>query len=109
MATHRCIQKDFEEDFVKAKISLQDYLRRLQQWRDRYEKNLDSRPRTQPLDLLSHFLTDFQWSKFDEVEVPGQYTEVRSTFGSICLSIIKFIYVITGEEYEPELCQDSQV
>lgn len=58
-------------------MSLQEYLRRLQQWRDKYEKSLDSRPRTQSLDLLSHFLTDFQWNKFDEIEVPGQYTEVR--------------------------------
>lgn len=49
---------------------------RLQKWRDKYEALLDARPRNQPLDLLSHYLTEFQYSKFDEIEVPGQYTEV---------------------------------
>jgi transformation/transcription domain-associated protein len=38
---------------------------------------LDTRPRLQPLALLSHYLTEFQYSKIDEIEVPGQYTEVR--------------------------------
>jgi transformation/transcription domain-associated protein len=71
-------QKDYEDDFLRSKPSLYDYIRRLQQWRDKYEKYLDTRPRYQPLDLLSHYLTEFQYDKFDEVEVPGQYTEVRS-------------------------------
>jgi transformation/transcription domain-associated protein len=50
-------------------------MRRLQQWRDRYETYLDSRPRVQPLDLLSHYLTEFQYGKFEDIEVPGQYSE----------------------------------
>jgi len=29
------------------------------------------------LDHISHYLTEFQYGKFDEIEVPGQYTEVR--------------------------------
>lgn len=105
------LQKEFEEDFVKPKMSMQEYLRRLQQWRDKYEKSLDSRPRQQNLDLLSHFLTDFQWNKFDEIEVPGQYTEVRS------LRLTPLIYprvLLTqlfpiGEEYESELRQDPEI
>jgi hypothetical protein len=54
-----------------------EYIRRLQRWRDRQEKYLDSRPRIQSLDLLSHYLTEFQYGKFDDIEVPGQYTEVN--------------------------------
>jgi transformation/transcription domain-associated protein len=69
-------QKDFEEDFLKSKPSLNEYIRRLQSWRDRYEKLLDARPRTQTLDHLSHYLTEFQYAKFDDIEIPGQYTEV---------------------------------
>lgn len=61
---------------MHSKPLLEDYIRRLQHWRDRYEKYLDSRPRVQPLDLLSHWLVEFQYTKFDEVEVPGQYHEV---------------------------------
>jgi transformation/transcription domain-associated protein len=71
-------KKDYEEDFIKSKPSHNEYIRRLQQWRDRYEKHLDSRPRIQPLDLLSHYLSEFQYAKFDDIEVPGQYTEVCS-------------------------------
>lgn len=51
---------------------------RIQQMRDRFEVALDSRPRLQPLANLSHYLTEFQYSKVDEIEVPGQYMEVGS-------------------------------
>jgi len=70
------IQKDYEEDFVKGNPSHYEYILRLQQWRDKYEKLLESRPRVQSLDLLSHYLTEFQYGKSDDIEVPGQYTEV---------------------------------
>lgn len=70
------MQKDYEDDFIHSKPSLYEYIQRLQHWRGRYEKFLDARPRVQPLDLLSHWLVEFQYTKFDEVEVPGQYLEV---------------------------------
>ncbi|EMD40733.1 hypothetical protein CERSUDRAFT_111311 [Gelatoporia subvermispora B] len=72
-------RKEYEEDFVKSKPSLYEYIRRLQQWRDKYEKHLDSRPRYQSLEYSSHYLTEFQYGKFDEVEVPGQYTEDKDS------------------------------
>ncbi|KAH9943440.1 atypical/PIKK/TRRAP protein kinase [Epithele typhae] len=68
-------RKEYEEDFIKSKPSLSEYIRKLQQWRDKYERLLDVRPRAQSLDNLSHYLIEFQYTKFDEVEVPGQYTE----------------------------------
>ena len=34
--------------------------------------------------MLSHYLTEFQYSKVDEIEVPGQYTEVCLAFKSFC-------------------------
>lgn len=71
-------QKEYEEDFLKTKLVLNDYIRKLQQWRDKYERLLDARPRVQSLDQLSNYLIEFQHIKFDEVEVPGQYTEVRN-------------------------------
>lgn len=71
-------QKDYEDDFLKSKPNQQEYIQRLQQWRDKYEKHLKARPRIQSLDLLSHYLTEFQYGKFDEIEVPGQYTEVTT-------------------------------
>jgi transformation/transcription domain-associated protein len=48
------------------------------QWRDKYERILDLRPRLQPLDALNHYLIEFQYGKFDDIEIPGQYTEVSS-------------------------------
>lgn len=86
-------QTDYEDDFIKSNPLLPDYIRRLQHWRDRYEKYLDSRPRVQPLDLLSHWLTEFQYAKFDEVEVPGQYLEVR-TECIHCIEITNFFECI---------------
>jgi transformation/transcription domain-associated protein len=70
-------QKEYEDDFLRSKPPHYEYIQRLQRWRDKYEKYLDSRPRLQPLDILSHYLTEFQYGKFDDIEVPGQYTEVR--------------------------------
>ncbi|KAH7887705.1 hypothetical protein F5I97DRAFT_1804974 [Phlebopus sp. FC_14] len=72
-------RKEYEEDFLKGKPTHYEYIRRLQRWRDRQEKYLDSRPRFQSLDLLSHYLTEFQYGKFDEIEIPGQYTEDKDS------------------------------
>ncbi|KAL4241981.1 DNA Damage Response and Repair Kinase [Abortiporus biennis] len=68
-------RKDYERDFIESKPKLHDLIKRLQQWRDKYERHLKSRPRIQPLEMLSHYLTEFQFGKFDDIEVPGQYTE----------------------------------
>ena len=72
-------QKEYEEDFLKTPLTHYEYLRRLQNWRDRHERLLDSKPREQSLDLLSHYLVDFQYTRFDDIEVPGQYLEVRNS------------------------------
>ena len=61
---------------MNSKPNLHEYVQRLLQWRERYEKYLDGRPRFQSMDSISHYLTDFQHTKFDEIEVFGQYTEV---------------------------------
>ncbi|KAI3612149.1 histone acetylase complex subunit [Moniliophthora roreri] len=69
------IKREWEEDFMSSKLSHYEYIQRLQRWRDKFEALLDLRPRLQNLDSLSHYLTEFQYSKVDEIEVPGQYTE----------------------------------
>ncbi|KAJ7276442.1 hypothetical protein B0H12DRAFT_1227571 [Mycena haematopus] len=72
------VKKDFDEAFG-PKQTVYEYIQKLQQWRTRYEKNLDSKPRIQPLEALSHYLTEFQYLKVDEIEVPGQYTEDKDS------------------------------
>ncbi|KAF7332097.1 hypothetical protein MKEN_00090300 [Mycena kentingensis (nom. inval.)] len=67
-------RKDFEA-LSGSNPTVFEYIKKLQQWRMRYEKNLDMRPRTQSLDILSHYLAEFHYTRVDEIEVPGQYTE----------------------------------
>ena len=74
------LQSAIEKDFMKDMPRLREYIKRLQWWRDTYEKNLDARPRTQPLDQGGCNLIEFHHAKFDEVEVPGQYVQVSRLF-----------------------------
>ena len=55
---------------------LREYIKRLQWWRDMYERNLDCRPRVQALDQGGCNLIEFHRTKFDDVEIPGQYLQV---------------------------------
>lgn len=71
------MQKEYEEDFVKPKLTLAEYIQRLNLWREKYERYLDSRPRLQSLDTISHYLAEYPHGKYDDIEIPGQYTEVR--------------------------------
>lgn len=73
-------QAQFEEDFLKSKPTLRDYVERLQNWRDRYESLLNKRSKKANLESVSHWLVEFQYQKFDEIEVPGQYLKVRPEF-----------------------------
>jgi transformation/transcription domain-associated protein len=59
------------EDMPKLK----DYILRLQYWRDVYERSLDERGKTQSLDQHGCNLNEFHHTKFDEVDVPGQYLQ----------------------------------
>ena len=98
-------QAHFEQDFLLPKLTHQEYMQRLQSWRDRYERSLDSRPRTQSLDSISHYLTQFQYSKIDEIEVPGQYTEVRL----LSLVVERETDDRAGQGQQSELCSYPEV
>ena len=63
------------EQFVQQPITLREYITRLQKWQQRYEIALDARPRREQLDHGDCLLSDFHHSKFDDVEIPGQYIE----------------------------------
>ncbi|KAF9567316.1 hypothetical protein CPC08DRAFT_17123 [Agrocybe pediades] len=70
---------DYQEEFMNSRPTHYEYIKRLQRWRDKFEAILDARPRLQPLAVLSHYLTEFQYSKIDEIEIPGQYTEDKDS------------------------------
>ncbi|KAI9333573.1 hypothetical protein BDR26DRAFT_909001 [Obelidium mucronatum] len=63
----------FEEDFIKIKPNLTQLVDNFRNWRDKLEVLLDNRPRKQHLEYFSHYLVEFEYQKFDEIEVPGQY------------------------------------
>lgn len=67
------IKYAFEADFVQQKPSLVSYLDKLRAWRDKFEQKLDRRAVCQDLEQFSPYLSEFQYQKFDEVEIPGQY------------------------------------
>ena len=70
----------FQKDFLTVKPNLQQYVMRLQEWRDRYESILDRKTRTMYLETCSHWLIEFQYRRFDEIEVFGQYLKVAYCF-----------------------------
>ncbi|CEQ40122.1 SPOSA6832_01706, partial [Sporobolomyces salmonicolor] len=69
------IREQFEKDFLTSKPTLREYVQRLQGWRDRYEGLLNKRAKRSNLESSSHWLVEFQYQKFDEIEVPGQYLQ----------------------------------
>lgn len=70
------IKSAIEKDFMKDMPKLREYIKRLQYWRDTYEKSLDVRPRSQPLEQGGCNLIEFHHAKFDDIEIPGQYVQV---------------------------------
>ena len=70
------LQAQFEKDFLTSQPTLREYLQRLREWRDRYETLLNKKAKRANLESVSHWLVEFQYQKFDEIEVPGQYLKV---------------------------------
>jgi transformation/transcription domain-associated protein len=73
---HVKYKEAFERDFIKSKPNLSQLVQRFRLWRDNLEKLLDSRPHKFYLEHFSQYLAEFEFSKFDDIEVPGQYLSV---------------------------------
>ncbi|KAI5290001.1 hypothetical protein KEM54_002692 [Ascosphaera aggregata] len=73
------IRKAFEQDFRVKTLTMYDYIHKLRRWRDRFEEKLDSRASPQSLEAYSSNLAEFKFFKFDEVEVPGQYVQLKDS------------------------------
>ncbi|KAJ3100237.1 hypothetical protein HDU97_002421, partial [Phlyctochytrium planicorne] len=70
---HMKYKAAFEADFIKSRPSLSQLILKFREWRDKLENLLESRPRKQHLENFSHYLIEFEYQKFDDIEVPGQY------------------------------------
>lgn len=64
---------------MQAKPNLQEYVAKLRKWRDKFEVILDRRSQSQQLEQVSSYLSEFQYQKFDEVEIPGQYLQHKDS------------------------------
>ena len=71
------IRKTFEADFVEVKPTMYEYIHKLRKWRDKFEEKLDRRRAHLPLESYSPHLSEFRYHKFDEVEIPGQYLQLK--------------------------------
>jgi len=67
------MQPHFHRDFVETSMNLRAYVNKLQEWRLTYEKNIEKKLRKSNLENASHWMIEFQYQKFDDVEIPGQY------------------------------------
>ncbi|GAA5832957.1 hypothetical protein JCM3766R1_000374 [Sporobolomyces carnicolor] len=63
----------FKQDFVSSKPTMLEFIERLRSWRDRYETVLKRTANLGQLANSSHWLVEFQYQKFDEIEMFGQY------------------------------------
>lgn len=66
----------FHREFVECNPTIPTYVHKLQEWRNKYESNIERKVRKSPLENASHWMVEFQYQKFDEIEVPGQYLKV---------------------------------
>ncbi|KAJ1570141.1 hypothetical protein HK096_003231 [Nowakowskiella sp. JEL0078] len=67
----------FERDFILSKPDLPRLVEKFREWRDNLEILLDSKPERQNLENFCHYLVEFDHQKFDEIEVPGQYLQMK--------------------------------
>lgn len=76
---HIKYQDAFKRAFIDSKPDLPTLLARLRQWRDHLELMLDSRPEQHVLTHFSPYLAEFEHSKFDDIEIPGQYLQLKDS------------------------------
>ncbi|OAA68650.1 histone acetylase complex subunit [Niveomyces insectorum RCEF 264] len=75
LPTH--IRPMFEAEFVKVKPTMYEYIQNLRQWRNKFEDKLDRRANRLPLEQMSPHLCEVRYLKLDEIEIPGQYLQLK--------------------------------
>ncbi|KAI8897674.1 hypothetical protein BC833DRAFT_539959 [Globomyces pollinis-pini] len=76
---HTKYKEAFEHDFINSKPNMSQLVEKFRLWRDQLEALLDSRPKVQYLEHYSTYLAEFEYTKFDEIEVPGQYFQMKNS------------------------------
>lgn len=68
------IKTEFEKDFLNTNINLKTFILKLIKWRNRFEDKLDTTVCKISLESICPHLSDFHHQKFEEIEIPGQYS-----------------------------------
>jgi transformation/transcription domain-associated protein len=76
---HIKYKEAFEKDFITSKPNLSQLVERFRVWRDKLEILLDTRPQKHNLEHFTQYLAEFEHSKFDDIEVPGQYFQMKNS------------------------------
>ena len=76
---HVQYREAFERDFISSKPNMSQLVERFRIWRDKLEILLDARPQRHNLEYCTSYLAEFEHFKFDDVEVPGQYLQMKSS------------------------------
>ncbi|CAK7274206.1 transcription-associated protein 1 [Sporothrix epigloea] len=71
------IRPMFEAEFVAVRPTMYEYIQNLRQWRNKFEDKLDRRTSKVPLEQLSPHLCEFRYLKMDDIEIPGQYLQLK--------------------------------
>ncbi|CAK7272887.1 transcription-associated protein 1 [Sporothrix epigloea] len=71
------IRPMFEAEFVAVRPTMYEYIQNLRQWRNKFEDKLDRRAAKVPLEQLSPHLCEFRYLKMDDIEIPGQYLQLK--------------------------------
>lgn len=69
----------FEREFIEMQPNIFGYVDILRRWRANLEILLDKRSKVLPLEQLSNYLIEFEYQKFDDVDIPGHSLKMRDS------------------------------
>ena len=67
---------EFDAEFITSAPSLPAIVKSLRRWRARLEDVVNALPSSVSIDTLSRYLSEFEFQRYDDVEIPGQYLTV---------------------------------
>lgn len=76
-------KEEFDSDFLGPDLDLSALISRLRRWRSSLYHNIShasNQPDSNNLELVSRYLSEFEYQKYEDVDVPGQYCTVRLFF-----------------------------
>ena len=80
----------FDRDFIVGKPTISQIIFKLGEWRARLQENLALLPKTIQLENYSRYLVEFEYQKYEDVEIPGQYLNLSKDSNNDFFMIDRF-------------------